>query len=73
MTTSERIAAGLGIIRAVLDTVKEVRRAPRGPLYSTMQSKGATFDQCQQVEQLCLRTGLVRVESDCLVWIGPQA
>ena len=73
MTQNEKLAAGLGIIRAVLETVREVGRAPRGVVYAALMSHGATMEHYSQIENICVNTGLVRRESDCLVWIGPQA
>lgn len=72
MTQNAKLAAGLGIIRAVLDTVRETGRAPRGVLYAALMQHGANWEQYHQIESIVLRTGLVRAESDCLVWVGPQ-
>lgn len=73
MTQNAKLAAGLGIIRAILDTIKETGRTPRGVLYAALMQHGATMEHYQQIERVILGTKLVRAENDCLVWVGPQA
>lgn len=69
MSNSE-LKAGLAIVRAVADTVRELGRAPRGVLYSALMAKGCTLANYEQIEGILVRAGLVRLESECLVWIA---
>lgn len=67
MTTQE-IKAGLNIVRAVADTVRELGRAPRGVLYSALMGRGISLTSYEQIEGILVRAGLVRIETDCLAW-----
>jgi len=70
MATNQQIAAGLQVVRAVADTVRELGRAPRGVLYSALMAKGASLDDYEQIERILIRGGLVRRSGDELVWIA---
>lgn len=66
--TAAELQAGLGVIRAVAETVKDLGRAPRGVLYSALMSHGVQFSAYQTIERILLSGGLVKVDGDCLVW-----
>lgn len=68
--TKEQIAAGLQIVRAVADTIREVGTAPRGVIYTALMSKGLSLANYEQIEGMLVRAGLVRVDSEQLVWIA---
>ena len=67
MTTQE-LAAGLNILRAVADTVRELGRAPRGTLYAALMARGITLPAYEKIESILVGAGLVRRAGDCLVW-----
>ncbi len=69
-TTKEQLAAGLQIVRAVADTIREVGTAPRGVIYTALMSKGLSLANYEQIEGMLVRAGLVRVDSEQLVWIA---
>ncbi len=68
MPTKQELSAGLAIVKAVADTVKELGRAPRGVLYAGLMTRGLSLNSYEQIEGMLCRAGLVRIESDCLVW-----
>ena len=68
--TKEQLAAGLQIVRAVADTIREVGTAPRGVIYTALMSKGLSLANYEQIEGMLVRAGLVRVDSEQLVWIA---
>jgi hypothetical protein len=68
--SNQELKAGLGIIRAVADTVRELGSAPRGVLYSALMAKGITHSAYETIEGILIRGGLVRRNGDVLTWIA---
>ena len=68
MPTTQELQAGLNIVRAVADTVRELGRAPRGVLYSALMGRGISLADYEKIEGILICAGLVRRAGDCLVW-----
>lgn len=66
--TCDELQAGLGIIKAVADTVRELGRAPRGTLYAALMGRGISFTAYERIEGILVNSGLVRRSGDELVW-----
>jgi hypothetical protein len=72
MTQQEQIKSGLEILRAVADTIKELKQVPSGILYSQMMEhmELSTYDK---IIGILKGAKLIREENHMLVWIGPGA
>lgn len=70
MVTKEQIAAGLEVVRAVADAIREAKRIPSGHLYALLASKGIDFTAYQKIVGILVRGGLVeQTPSHELVWL----
>ena len=69
--TREEIAAGLQIVRAVADSIKELGTSPAGPLYAVLMGRGVTLAGFEQIISILTRAGLVAKHGDMLTWTGP--
>jgi hypothetical protein len=70
MVTEKQLNAGIAMVKAVADTVKELGRVPSGVVYSAMMTHGVSFEGYQKIVAILVRGGLIREESNQLVWIG---
>ncbi len=69
MTT--KAAAALGIVRAIADTVKELREVPSGTLYSNLMAQGMTLQQYETVLDILKKARVIEVTPGHLVrWIA---
>lgn len=66
MTVKEQANAIIEVCRAVIATVKEAKEVPAGTVYAALMAQGCTLAQYQQIESLCLETGLITKRGDLL-------
>ena len=65
--TSEEIKAGLNTIKAIADTIKELKEVPSGTLYAQLMGI-MTLDQYQRVIDILKRSGIVSESVNVLKW-----
>lgn len=65
------IAAWLGIVRALGDTIRELGRVPSGHLYAVGMAS-LTLEQYTRAIDTLKRAGLVAEKNHELIWIGPK-
>lgn len=68
--TREQLAAGMQLVRAVAEAVRECGRAPEGTLYAALMGR-MDLQAFNSMVAMLVRTGLVRKEGHELIWSGP--
>lgn len=68
--TREELSASLQVIKAVADTIRELKEIPSGHLYAQLMTSGMTLNQYQQIISMLKRTGLVSESNNLLTWTG---
>lgn len=70
--TKEDIAAGLEVIRAVADAIRELKRVPSGELYVQLVGTGKLdLAQYTKIVDILKRAGLVTEVNHELIWQEP--
>ena len=69
MNQTEKAKAAIGMIKAVADAIKELKRVPSGSLYATLMNH-LTIDQYNQIISVIKSAGLVKDVYGELVWIA---
>ena len=69
--TADEIRAGIEIVKAVAETVREVKRAPAGVVYAALMTRGVSLAGFEKIVGILERAEVVRRDGDVLVWIGP--
>jgi DNA-binding IclR family transcriptional regulator len=71
--TQAELKAGLAIVLAVTEAIRELGEAPAGPIYAALMHKtGMDYQTFQKVVSILTGSGLVVKRGDLLVWIGPR-
>lgn len=71
MTTKEQLQAGLRILHAVAETVREAGRVPSGTVYAALCGR-VDLQGYQGLIRTLVNADLVKVENHELVWVGPR-
>lgn len=69
--TQQDLRAGLQVVLAVAETIREVGEAPAGHIYAALNAKGVTMEGYQSIIRTLKNTGLVKERNDVLIWTGP--
>lgn len=71
--TKEQIAAGIRVVGAVAEAIREAKEIPSGHLYSALMSTaGINMEQYESIIGTLCRTGLVKKDGmHVLHWTGP--
>ena len=67
MNNTAKVRAAVGMIKAVADAIKELKRVPSGSLYATLMNH-LTVDQYNQIVSVLKNAGLVKDVYGELVW-----
>ena len=67
--TADQMSFGLGVIRAIVETVREMGSAPVGPFYAALLGS-MDLDTFDRLLDFVLKTKLVRRDGHLLVWVG---
>lgn len=67
--TNEELAAGLNVLRAIADTIRELGSVPSGHLYAQLCGK-MTLDTYNSIIRTLCGTGLVKESGHLLTWVG---
>lgn len=68
---STKAAGAIAIVRAIADTVKELREVPSGTLYSNLMAQGMTLQQYETVLDILKKARVIEVTPAHLVrWIA---
>ena len=70
-TIAEQLKAGLDAIRALADTIREVKRVPSGVLYGRLMGS-MDLRQYESMIRLLKDSGLVREVNYELIWCEPE-
>lgn len=70
--TKEQIKASLEVLKALADTIRELKSVPSGELYARVMGV-LTLNQYQSAIQTLKRTGLVKESGHLLTWVEPNA
>lgn len=70
-TRRAQIKAGLEIIKAIADTIRELKEVPSGELYARIMGQ-ISFENYQAVIGTLKRAWLVKVENHLLIWVEPK-
>ena len=67
--TNAQVHAGLMVLKAVADTVRELGEAPEGPIYAALMDRMdlATFES---LVRTLVGSGLIEKRGHLLVWVG---
>lgn len=65
-----QVAAVLGVMKSVLETVREFGRIPESAVFLVVQSRGIGLGGYERMRETLIRTGLVRTEHHQFVWVG---
>ena len=69
-SNSKQLAAGLEVIRAIADAIRELRSVPSGHLYAQVMARLA-FPEYEKVIGILKGAGLVRESNDhLLTWVA---
>jgi hypothetical protein len=70
--TAEQRKAGLQVVMAVAETVREVGECPSGTVYAALVGR-VTFEGYQKILGILQNAGLVSVGKDHMLrWTGPK-
>ncbi len=67
--TREAMKAGIQVITAVADAIRELGEVPSGHLYARLMGH-LSFDQYESIISILKRTGLVTEQYHLLRWVG---
>ena len=67
----QQAAAGLQVIKAIADIVREVGEVPAGHLYSAVMGV-MDLDRFQHIVDVLVGSKLIRKQGDLLTWVGPK-
>lgn len=70
MVTQDR-KAGLAILLAVSETVREAKRVPSGTVYAALIGR-VTFEGYQALIRTLKGAGLIEERAHELIWVGPE-
>ena len=70
-TTKEQLTQGLLVLRAVADSIRELKRVPSGVLYAQVMSL-MDLPTYERIIETLKRTGLVAESNFMLEWRGPS-
>lgn len=70
-TTQQQLKAGLGIIVAVTETIREAGEVPEGVLYATLMDR-MDLAAFEKMVAIVVGSGLVTKQSHLLRWVGPK-
>ena len=68
---NERVKAGLSLMVAVAETVKDLGQVPSGHLYAVLMDQ-MTFDQYNRIVDIMKRAGMVTEQNNQLTWVLGQ-
>jgi hypothetical protein len=68
--TQAEVKSALNVIRAVADTIREVKSVPSGHLYAGLMGV-MSLSQFEQVVGILTRGGMISNSGHVLTWIGP--
>ena len=71
MVTAEQKKAGLAILLAVSETVREAKRVPSGTVYAALIGR-VTFEGYQALIRTLKGAGLIEEKANELIWVGPE-
>lgn len=69
--TSEQLAAGVSVLKAVAESIRLAGEIPSGHLYSAMCGT-VDIGAYQRIIDILKRAGLVSESAHLLKWIGPE-
>jgi hypothetical protein len=70
--TAEQRKAGLAVVMAVAETVREAKQCPSGVVYAALVGR-VTLEGYQKILGILQNAGLVSVGSDHMLrWTGPE-
>jgi hypothetical protein len=67
VATKEQIRASLEILKALADTIKELKQVPSGELYARVMSY-MSLNNYQSAIHTLIRSGVIRQENNLLIW-----
>ncbi len=73
MATKAELTAALATVLAVGDVIREVGRAPAGPVYAALMTAGVSYEGFERIVDTLVKAKVVRRDGHELVWIGPAA
>lgn len=57
------------ILMGIVETIKEIKEVPSGPLYSSLMNFGIDFDTYQEIIGNMEKAGLISIKNNVLIWI----
>ncbi len=69
--TKEQLKAGLNIVLAVTEAIREAREVPAGTLYAVLVGK-IDIQGFDKIIRIITNAGLIERRGDLLCWIGPE-
>lgn len=68
--TKEQLKAGLNIVLAVTEAIREAKEIPAGTLYAVLCGK-VDIQGFEKIVSIITGSGLVEKRGDLLRWVGP--
>ena len=65
--TKEQLAAGLNVLMAVADAIRELGKVPSGHLYVMLMAK-VDLQGYESIIRTLVNSGVIRQDGDLLVW-----
>ena len=65
--TKEQVVAGIQVVKALADAIKELGSVPSGHLYASVMGR-LSLSQYEQCIGILTRAGIVRKSGDLLIW-----
>lgn len=71
MTTKQQVESTIATLRAIADTIRELKQVPSGILYSQVMAHMdlATY---QRIIEILKGSGLITELNQMLTWVGPK-
>ncbi len=70
MPTAEQQKAGLAVVMAVAETIREAGEAPTGTMYAALMGK-VSLEGFNKILGILQRNGLISVSGHVARWTGP--
>lgn len=69
--TKEKLKAGLSVVLAVTEAIREAGEIPAGTLYAVLIGK-VDLQGFERIVSIVTGSGLVEKRGDLLRWVGPE-
>ena len=69
--TKEQLAAGIQMIKAIADALRELKRVPSGHFYARIMDK-IDLASYEKILGILTGAGLIKIENHEIIWLSPE-